>query len=219
VTPTTNQQWVQLLRRAVADTTPVASEQLLLMRDLEGRSLRPRNAPTGIVPREAAVLLLCYPENNDLLLLLTRRTDALPNHAGQISLPGGAADPEDADVVATALREGHEEIGVDGAALEVLGTLEPVYIPPSNFRVTPVVALASRPPVLVVSPDEVAEVLSVSLATLLAPATVVTEEWDYRGIRMMVPFYALQGHKVWGATALVLSELVARLRRVLGVKL
>jgi 8-oxo-dGTP pyrophosphatase MutT (NUDIX family) len=204
---------IERVRRAVADATPTPLEELLLLRDLQGRLLRSMQPPQGVTPREAAALLLLVPTGNDMLLPLTLRSATLPTHSGEVSLPGGGADPGDASPTATALRETHEELGIDPQAVEVWGTLTPIYIPPSNFRLTPVVGFTPALPALAPNPGEVDAVLLVRLSRLLDPATVVIEEWERRGMPMRVPFFALEGHKVWGATALVLSELVARLRR------
>jgi 8-oxo-dGTP pyrophosphatase MutT (NUDIX family) len=213
VLPETHQEWLWLLRRAIDSSQPIADDELLVIRDHAGRSLRPRRPARGVTPREGAVLLLCYPADNDLHLLLTRRSESLLHHPGQVSLPGGAIDPEDLGPVAAALREAHEEIGLDPAMVEVWGQLDEVYIPPSNFRITPVVGVVEVVPQLRGNPSEVAEIFAVELRRLLDPATVVIEEWTGQGLPALVPYYFVGGHKVWGATALVLSELVARLRR------
>jgi 8-oxo-dGTP pyrophosphatase MutT (NUDIX family) len=160
------------------------------------------------------VLILLYPDGDDLRLPLTVRSDHLPNHRGEVSLPGGATDPGDAGPTETALRECHEELGVSPTTIDVWGALTPIYIPPSNFRITPVVGFSALPPALQVNDGEVSAVITVTLRELLDPATVVVEQWTLRGYEAFVPFFAIAGHKVWGATALMLSELVARIRRL-----
>jgi 8-oxo-dGTP pyrophosphatase MutT (NUDIX family) len=172
--------------------------------------------PEGITARPGAVLILLYPDGPDLRLPLTVRSDRLPNHRGEVSLPGGATDPQDNSPAATALRECWEEVGVAPGSVDVWGTLAPIYIPPSNFRITPVVGHSARPPTLKPNDDEVSAVLTVTLRELLDPARVVVERWTLRGADVQVPFFAIAGHKVWGATALILSEFVARLRRASG---
>jgi 8-oxo-dGTP pyrophosphatase MutT (NUDIX family) len=201
------------VRRAMADPGPVLLEELLIMRDLEGRLGRHLQPPPSATPRPAAVLLLLFPREGELWLPLTVRSSRLPTHRGQVSLPGGATDPSDSGPEQTALREAEEELGIAPASVEVLGLLASFYITPSNFMLTPVVGLSNAEPELRPSPHEVDLAFSVPLRQLLDPASVVTEEWENSGSRMQVPFFALQGQKVWGATAIVLSELVARLRR------
>jgi len=204
---------IAALRRAMADPAPVAIEELLVLRDLGGASIRPMLPPPGVTPREAAVLVLLYPSEGELWLPLTVRSARLTTHRGEVSLPGGGTDPEDGGPIGTALREAWEELGIRPANVEVLGTLSAFYIPPSNNRLTPVVGLSSGELDLRPDPDEVEAAFSVPLRILLDPATVREEVWERRGLRMRVPFFALEGYKVWGATALLLSELVARLRR------
>jgi 8-oxo-dGTP pyrophosphatase MutT (NUDIX family) len=210
------QQQIDLVQRALAHNEQITIEELLFPRDREGVLARKLHPDAGVIPREAAALLLFYPQDDELWFPLTVRSSALPMHRGEVSLPGGAIDPEDEGPVAAALRETHEEIGIEQASIEIAGILTPLYIPPSNFRLTPVVGFAFAPPVLVPNPDEIADVFSVSLHMLLDGQTVQVEEWTLHGMQAQVPFFALQGHKVWGATAIVLSELVARIRRVLA---
>lgn len=207
------QQQITWLRRALSDTRPVVVDELLIPRTPAGELARSMAPDSGVVPREAAALLLFYPHEDELWLPLTVRSAWLPQHRGEVSLPGGATDPEDDGPVATALRETFEELGVQSSSIDVWGTLTPIYIPPSNFRLTPVVGFTVYPPELVPNPGEITDVFCVPLTILLDSATIVEEEWVLRGDRLRVPFFALQGYKVWGATALVLSELLARLRR------
>jgi 8-oxo-dGTP pyrophosphatase MutT (NUDIX family) len=148
---------------------------------------------------------------DDLCLVLTRRTDAVDNHRGQISFPGGRMEPGE-DHATAALREGWEELAIDPAAVEVLGALSPLYIPHSGFCIYPTVAYTSARPAFVPNAAEVAEVLEARLAHLLNPATRCEETWEIRGAAARVPFYAVGPHKVWGATAMVLCELLALLR-------
>ncbi len=195
-----------------------------------GMASRPRPGTDRILDpnldcRRAGVLVLLYPlgramhlggashvaEEDDLCLVLTRRTDALDNHRGQISFPGGSLDPGET-AQAAAIREAWEELGVNGNGLEVLGPLSPLYIPPSGFCIYPTVAYSPQRPAFVPNPAEVAEVLEVSLAHLLDPATRQEETWELRGLPVRVPFYVVGHHKVWGATAMVLCELLAVLR-------
>ncbi len=145
-----------------------------------------------------------------LHIVLTRRTDAVDTHRGQISFPGGSTEPGE-DAVCAALREAWEELGIDPAKLNVLGELSPLYIPPSGFCIYPVVAYSTARPDFVPNPGEVAEVLEVSLAHLLDSATRGEEIWPIRGLDVRVPFYRVGHHKVWGATAMVLCELLSLL--------
>jgi 8-oxo-dGTP pyrophosphatase MutT (NUDIX family) len=158
--------------------------------------------------RRAAVLALLYPGTGGLNLVLTRRTEALANHRGQISFPGGSLDNGETVEVA-ALREAEEELGIQPGDPEILGRLSPLYIPHSGFCVYPVVAYMAQRPHFTANPDEVAEVIEIPLAHLLSPATCFQETWELRGAPVRVPFFAVGPHKVWGATAMMLSELLA----------
>lgn len=170
----------------------------------------------GTPPRQAGVLVLAYPEPDDLHLILTRRTERLRGHSGQISFPGGSRDPEDESLTATALRETCEELGICNEPLSILGTLSPVYIPPTHFDVIPTVAYTPSRPALRPNADEVAEVFTIALSALLDDANKQEEYRQFQGVRVRIPYYGLNGHQIWGATAVMLSELEHRLRGVLG---
>ncbi|HJZ46877.1 MAG TPA: CoA pyrophosphatase [Roseiflexaceae bacterium] len=209
--------WARLARAALRPGPAIPLDELLLVRDLTGRFTRGFEPPTGVVPRLGAVLLLLYPDGDDLRLPLTVRSERLPSHRGEVSLPGGALEPGEDGPVSAALRECHEELGVEPESVVVWGTLSSLYIPPSNFRITPVVGFSADIPALRPNDSEVSAVLTVTLGELLDPALVVEEQWTLRGAEVRVPFFAIGGHKVWGATAVVLSEFVARMRRARAV--
>lgn len=175
--------------------------------------------PADGPPKEAAVLILIFPEPGDgLHIVLTRRTDHLRGHSGQVSFPGGRRDKTDLSVTHTALRETCEELGIcDRQRIDILGNLSPVYIPPSHFHVDPIVGAMTARPRFIPNPDEVADVFTFPLYRLLDPQTRRTEPRTFNGTQYNVPFYDVAGHKVWGATAIMLSELEHRLRRVIGV--
>jgi 8-oxo-dGTP pyrophosphatase MutT (NUDIX family) len=166
--------------------------------------------------RQASVLILLYPAEGEMALVLIRRT-AHPHdvHSGQISLPGGSQEPGEA-IVQTALRETQEEIGLD-RPVQILGFLTCLYIPPSDFEVHPVVGYVASRPTWIPDTREVAEVLDCPLGWLLDEAHKTIEEWDYNGEKVIVPWYNVSGHKVWGATALILSEFEQRLRQAAGL--
>lgn len=159
--------------------------------------------------RHAAVLALFYPCpcKDDLCLVLTRRTESVESHRGQVSFPGGSMDPGEIPTE-TALREAHEELGVDPAGVEVLGELSRLYIPHSDFCVYPIVAYAPERPSFAPNSEEVAEVIEVPVSHLSARAAHGEEIWQIRGAPARVPFFTVGHHKVWGATAMMLSELL-----------
>lgn len=173
----------------------------------------PQNA--GIPPRNAGVLVLIFPDANQCLqIVLTKRTDNLRGHSGQISFPGGRRDAEDKSFTDTALRETCEELGVC-EPMEVLGELTPIYIPPSHFNVYPTVAMLDMPPIFKPNPDEVAETFTFAVHDLLDEQYQEVEYRYFGEHRFKAPYYKVNGHKVWGATAIMLSELEHRLRHIL----
>jgi 8-oxo-dGTP pyrophosphatase MutT (NUDIX family) len=144
----------------------------------------------------------------------TVRKGDLADHAGQISFPGGSAESADGSLMETALREAEEEIDLSRGLVEVIGELEEMYIPPSNFRVSPFVGLLPPEAELVLAPDEVAEIFTVSLERLTAPETLRRVLWHYEGHDYEVPVFAVDGpspHNIWGATAAMTASLLARL--------
>ena len=160
--------------------------------------------------RKAGVLILLYVRDGRLSLLLTRRTERVLHHRGQISLPGGEQHPGES-VEATALRETAEELGPDLGAVRVLGRLTPLYIPPSNYCIYPTVAFVPGTLAFRLQPEEVDELIEVPVDRLADPAAVRREVWHYGGRDIEVPFYEFEGHKIWGATAMVLAEFLALL--------
>lgn len=192
------------VRRALRQPLPGQPAQLRM--SPPGRVIE---TPANATPRDAGVLLLLYPIAGALHFVLTRRTDRLGHHSGQISFPGGRREQDDVDIAATALREANEELGIDPAGVKILGALSALYVPPSNFVIHPVVAYAHDAPVFAPQVDEVAEAIDVPLAQLLDPSSkciVSRPLLSLNGQIVAAPAYRLAGHEVWGATAMVLSE-------------
>lgn len=160
----------------------------------------------------AAVACILFPRRNDVRFLLTVRPDTLTRHPGQISLPGGRAEPGDSSLWHTAERETQEELGMRTGRLYPLGRLDPVAVTVSRYQVWPYVAWCPVAPRLRPDPSEVAEVLEVPLLELLDDRNMREEEWDLAGRRRYVAFYSLQGLTVWGATGRILYDLAQRLR-------
>lgn len=168
-------------------------------------------------PHPAAVMILIFTaEDSALRTVLTLRTAGLRGHSGQVSFPGGRRDPQDENLTATARRETCEEIGICGGRLSVLGQFPRFYIPASHHNVSPIVAHYEGAPEFAPNPDEVAEVFTIALEDLLQARFKFVEQRKMRGIDVRVPYYYFAGHKVWGATAMLLSELEGRLRQVLS---
>lgn len=158
--------------------------------------------------REAAVTILLYPQAGEWYLPLTVRPATLPAHAGQISLPGGAIDAGESTAQA-ALRELEEELGVPSGDVSLLGSLTPIYVFVSEYRVHPWVTAVEARPRFNPSAGEVGEMLEVPLAHLLDPAHRGRHTRRQRGIELSVPHFRWGRHRIWGATAMILNELVA----------
>ena len=186
--------------------------------DLETGVRRPRVPLPGTDSRRAAVLVPILVEGGDARVVYTVRKDDLADHAGQISFPGGSIESGDGSLMETALREAEEEIDLRPELVEVVGELEEMYIPPSNFRVSPFVGLLPPEAELVLAPDEVEEIFTVSLDELLAPTTFRRVLWRHEGRDYEVPVLAVRGsdgassrREIWGATAAMTAALLARL--------
>ncbi len=167
----------------------------------QGRSMRPAPVLVGLVERRHGVQVL-----------LTRRTEALRNHGGQVSFPGGMIEAGDADPVAAALREACEEVGLPSALAQPQGYLDP-FATITGFHVFPVVARVDGEFAAVRDPAEVEEVFEVPLDFLLDPAQVRHLEVDYRGRKRRLVEFRYQNYRIWGATAAMLVNFRERLER------
>lgn len=196
------------LRKALEGPLPGRPAQLWM-------APQPRPLTADHPARPAAVLMLLHPCGDGWCFPLTLRGDTMMNHKGQVSLPGGASEDGE-PLTQTALRETAEELGISLDQVEMLGKLTPLYIPPSDFDVTPFVAHLPRRPEFHPNPNEVAQVVETPVAILLDDCTRKEEEWDLPdGRHLRVPFFHIEGHKVWGATAIILGEFVWLLRPIL----
>jgi 8-oxo-dGTP pyrophosphatase MutT (NUDIX family) len=194
------------------DTPPALDAQRLRRRFAAGKPVEMLYGDQGIdaeraaARRRASVLVPIVARAGELTMLFTRRTAHLRNHSGQIAFPGGGAEPGDASAEATALREAHEEIGLQPARVEVLGRLSD-YHTRTDYRVTPVVGLVAPPVELRLDAHEVEEAFEVPLAFLLDPANHLRHQREFQG--RTVPFYAIpyRDYYIWGATAGMLINL------------
>ncbi|MGB9892945.1 MAG: NUDIX hydrolase [Candidatus Saccharicenans sp.] len=165
---------------------------------------------------KAAVLLLLYSKEDELLLVFIRRTGFGRYHQNQISFPGGQQNVNES-IEQTALRETTEELGISPIDLIMLGRLTPLYVHSSNYCIFPVVAATRSQPVFKPCLTEVAEIIEVPLAHLIDSQNLKQETWELRGRKTQVPFYQYQEYKIWGATAMILSEFLEILAKLLDL--
>jgi 8-oxo-dGTP pyrophosphatase MutT (NUDIX family) len=170
--------------------------------------------PLKAIP--SGVLILLYPFDNDIYFVLIRRPDYSGIHARQIGLPGGKFEEGDGSLVETAIREAREEIGIDPSKINVIGKLTALYIPPSNFIVTPVLAWASERPVFTGNPREVDGIIEVSLSSFLRDTSVQVKRFNLvMGLSANFPCYFIDKNIIWGATAMILSEFRTILKEII----
>jgi 8-oxo-dGTP pyrophosphatase MutT (NUDIX family) len=172
--------------------------------------------PEGL--RDGAALLLLYPAGDALEphIALTVRGSGLRKHTGQVSFPGGSVDPHES-LEAAALREAHEEIGVEPSTVRLLGRLTPLHVPVSGYALHPVVGIADVRPAFAIHEWEVARLLEVTIEMLEDPVRLKreerTREVDGKTYRIEYPYFDIDGEKVWGATAMALAEFLTMLRQ------
>ncbi len=157
--------------------------------------------------RHSGVLILFYRTDEYVRIPMILRHSYGGVHSGQVSLPGGRVEPEDENIIATALRETEEEIGVPRNEIEVLGQLTELFIPVSNYLVFPMVGVTDINPDFVPEPREVDQILHPPLTDLMDDQKEKSTMIQVRDIRINAPYFDLEGQTVWGATAMMLSEL------------
>ncbi|GAB2773194.1 NUDIX hydrolase [Salinimicrobium soli] len=184
---------------------------LLRLRELENLNIEQKK------PKQAAVLAVFYPgkkEETRFVLILRKTYKGV--HSNQVAFPGGRVEQSDPDLLYTALRETEEEVGIPRHEVEVLRELTRLYIPPSNFWVHPYMGLMQRTPVLVPQEDEVESVLEIDLDDFLSDSCLTTQTLSTSYAKnIKVPAFLLNGHVVWGATAMMLSEMKEILKQAL----
>jgi len=206
------EQLAEQLRRSLESP----SRQLATRRDFAPELSYGRHRGPAIPgARPAAVIALFYPHADEWHLPLTLRTQHLNDHAGQVSLPGGGREPGETDQQC-ALRELSEELGVVSDDVDIVGRLSPTFVFPSNFFVQPFVGISRHRPAFCPDPVEVEQLLEVPVTHLLDDTNYSSLTLQNRAITYQAPCIAFRGHHVWGATRVMLSELIGILRQILG---
>jgi len=165
--------------------------------------------PAPVPHKKSGVLLLFYPRADGVYFPLIKRPSYTGVHSDQVGLPGGKAEPDDPDIIRTALREAEEEIGIDAGKVTVLGTLSDLYIPSSSYVVTPVLGYMKEAPSFVPDSREVSKILETQLTALVNPSLKKqTQLKAGNGLELYTPYFDVYGEVVWGATAMILNELI-----------
>lgn len=204
---------ISTLKRAFEQPLPGTEAQLKMASSLRFdpetiEQLKPK-------ARLGSVMVLLYPNEHSLCTVLTQRTSYKGVHSGQISFPGGKKDETDTDILQTALRETWEEIGLADYDIEIIGKLTELYIPASNFMVQPFVGYCEEAPDFLANPREVEQILRVPIEVLLDDAYRKRKDIViHPELTVNAPYFAVDHHVVWGATAMMLSELAEILRPV-----
>lgn len=194
--------WLDLRLR---EPLPGKAAQLKMSSLTRFRKLMKDKIPANAI--ESGVLILLYPKDNDAAIVLMRRPDYRGVHGGQISLPGGKRESADKNIIDTALREAQEEIGINPSEIVVQGCLTPMYIPPSNFIVTPVVGFQTTRPTFIPDPKEVAGIIEIGLMDFLNDRNIQMKKTKLSfGISLKVCSFYINENVIWGATAMILNE-------------
>lgn len=164
------------------------------------------DTPNNLEYRNSSVLVPIITWNDELEVLLTLRTSGI-KHGGQLSFPGGGKEGAET-IEETALRESREEIGIIESSISIAGLMTPLYVNHSNHMVTPVVGFVSLEQTFTPNPNEVDEIFTVPFSELLASKNKIREEWELRNTKYTVPFWDIHHVPLWGATAMMMSELM-----------
>ncbi len=160
----------------------------------------------------SSVLILLFPEGDRLFTCLTKRPSTMKHHPGQISFPGGKVEKDDVSAEMTALREAREEVGIDPSAIEILGKLSDLYVEVSKFSIQPFLAWADRKPDFLVDFDEVEELILFPISDYIMDETIRETELQTAIGLLTVKYYPCNDKIIWGATAMILAELIEILR-------
>lgn len=204
-------QFSNTLKSALSKGLPGTNIQWIMASSV--RMLKDFPAIPGKDARVAAVLILLFPDKGKVHTVFMQRPDYEGFHGGQISFPGGKKEPSDKDIIQTALREAVEETGVNPDEISVIGTLTPLFIPVSNMVVTAVVGWMGLKPVFSHNPHEVLFLIEAELATFLDPSIIKTKPMELRGEVYEIRYFAYKEFVIWGATAMILNELLEIIKR------
>src|SRR5690554_2390955 len=195
------------LKSRLANSLPgTKAHEIMAPNPITGKINASAYKPKNNAYRNSSVLIPIICWKNEPEILLTLRTQTI-NHGGQISFPGGGKEGKETEIE-TALRESQEEVGLLEENVEIGGILTPLYVGHSDNMVTPVVAFITKEQKFIANPNEVEEIIFAPLADLSTKSNLRDEEWNLRGIQFRVPFWNVHRVPLWGATAMILNELI-----------
>ncbi|MEM7375225.1 MAG: CoA pyrophosphatase [Bacteroidota bacterium] len=204
-------QFISRLQQRFLSPLPGKAAQAMLT----SRPIEDRLTPPPPNHRKGGVLALLYPSGDEISIVFMKRTEDGKVHSGQISFPGGKVESFDASPMQAAVREAEEELGIPQSEVHIIGQLSTLYIPPSNFLVYPFVGYMDHAPNFVPSHLEVAKVIEVPLPTLLEPQMLQQVAIKVRqNLNIQAPAFIPDGHVIWGATAMILNELLVLIREL-----
>jgi 8-oxo-dGTP pyrophosphatase MutT (NUDIX family) len=203
-----NKITIQDIRSALLEELPDPEAHAVM--SPRGRQLE---VPKNQKPQHSAVLIPLFHHSNKINTCLTRRNHLLKKHPGQISFPGGRYEAHDINTQNTALRETHEEIGIKPENVEIIGQLSDLYIPVSNFIITPYVGLIKKELNFRIDRNEVTEIIQIPLSDLFHHETHSLQPVEITEKKVNVPCYFINGNIIWGATSMILAELEAILKK------
>lgn len=199
--PNNFNEFIELLKLKLASDMPGIKAHNIMTPERRGLYKN-----STISTTESAILILLYKKNNQIYFPIIKRQIYNGHHSGQMAFPGGKFEKSDTSLIETALRETEEEIGVNQNKIKVLGVLSELLIPITNMKVLPVLGFLESEPEFSINKHEVDALFNINIIDLINPDTKNNEIWNLRGNDFNVPFYNMQNQKVWGATAMMLSE-------------
>jgi len=203
----------QKLKQILENDLPGLPAQLRMVPEIAARQRL--EAQKMAIPKESSVLILFYPAGNTFNTVFIQRHEYAGVHSNQVAFPGGKSDPDDQDMYYTALREANEELGILPEKVTILGKLTDLYVPPSNYMIHPIVAFTDNKPIFLADKKEVREYFEVSISELIDHEAFTHKTIKFaNGFEYHTPCFIWKNYIVWGATAMIVSELIELLKKI-----